>query len=169
MIDFRHVTAHLGYTGLVAGHVWECTHLVTNTTNAIVIVEREVGTLATPEAPRIDASAVFIQWQWAIIDVPACLCVEARSEWIGCWALLPTIIAVAREIVVVTPCGFEVLTPTVLPAIHVDAIINVHASWCALEGPVCLARDLICFGSEWRPGIVTRVQRISTIAGVRQS
>jgi hypothetical protein len=82
MADFRHIATHLRNASLVAGHVWECTHLVTRTANAIVVVEREVGALSAPVAPRVDTSAIFTQWQRAVVDVSASFGVEASSEGI---------------------------------------------------------------------------------------
>jgi hypothetical protein len=82
MADCRHFAAHLWNTSLVTGRSFEPAHLVTRTANAVVVVEREVGTLSAPEAPGVDSSTVFTQWQGAIVDVSASFGVEASSEGI---------------------------------------------------------------------------------------
>jgi hypothetical protein len=129
-------------------------------------VERKVGALSAPEAPGVDASAVFVQRQRAIIDVPASFGVEARVERIGNRAFLPAIIAMTREVIIVLASRLEVLAPGVLPAVHVDAVINVDTRRSALEGTICLTCNVIRLGMEWCPSVVARVQRVATIAGV---
>jgi hypothetical protein len=130
-------------------------------------VEREVGTLSAPEAPGVDSSTVFTQWQRAVVDVSATFGLKASSEGICKGVLLKTIIAQAVEVIVVDTSGLEVLAGT-RTAVDVDAIINVHTGGRTLEGPICLARDVVQLGMEWRPSVVTGVQRVPIIAGVCQ-
>jgi hypothetical protein len=80
--DLRHFTAHLWNTSFVAGRILQRAHLITRTANAVVVVEREVGTLSAPETPGVDSSTVFTQWQGAVVDVSASFGVEASSEGI---------------------------------------------------------------------------------------
>jgi len=61
----------------------------------------QVGALSAPEAPRVDASTIFVYWQRAIIDVAASFGVLTGNKRICNCALLPAIITNACEVIVV--------------------------------------------------------------------
>jgi len=130
MADVRHHPTNLGNASLVARHVRERAHLVACAADAIVVMERKVGTFSSSEAPRVDGSTVLINWQRAVVDVATGFGVVAWIERICNCVLLPAIVAKTIEIIVMDPCWLSVLTITAPTAIYVVAIINVDASRC---------------------------------------